>query len=152
MSKTFDMKITSCWVVEPQRSIKIAFLLRFQANITQALVVVPCFFLIFEAAPIVLQELWKKPCDLFLYMKYDSSKLKKYTKVKMVKKLQNAVNLPLWIFRPKHFGNLLYSIINIKYQKMKEIKISNYQNFPKLPDSYRNWLLTDVLTMTNFFA
>ena len=33
---------------------------------------------------------------------------------------------------------LLNSIITIKYQEMKEIKISNYQD---LPDSYRNWLL-----------
>ena len=29
----------------------------------------------------------------------------------------------LWIFKPQNFGNLLYSIITMKYQKMKEIML-----------------------------
>ena len=42
--------------------------------------------------------------NIFSYMKYNPSKLKKYTKSKNSEKLQNAVNLPLWIFRPKILG------------------------------------------------
>ena len=47
---------------------------------------------------------WLLCLKIFPYMKYNPSKLKKYTKSKNSEKLQNAVNLPLWIFRPKILG------------------------------------------------
>ena len=74
-------------------------------------------------------------------MKYNPSKLTKYTKVKMVKNFKILQMCHYGFSDPKKFWNLLYSIITIKYLKMKEIKISNYQNCPKLPGSYRNWAL-----------
>ena len=62
LPNTFDMKIISCWVIEPQSSTKITFCYAFKPPLWSH---VFFFFFIFEATPLVLKELWKKTCDVF---------------------------------------------------------------------------------------
>ena len=118
------MKITSCWLTEPQNSIKIAFCSVFKLSLLKAPLRSHGFFCFWNYSNRASGIIKKKTCNLFPYMKYKPSKLKKYTKVKIIKNFKMCKSTIMDFQTPKF---LEFALLNNHYQISKNEGNQNFK-------------------------
>ena len=97
------------------------------------------------------QYVKKHSCDLNGTWEKKPSKFQDqqiFAKFSFFKNLKIAISWPLLIFRPSNFGCFLVSRNITTCAKIMENKNFYYWKVPKLPHSYRHWLLSRFLYMS----
>ena len=73
-----------------------------------------------------------------------------WKKIQKMPKFQRPIFAERVTFTDFFFAKLIFSSKGTKYVKIRKFWVGQYGNMPKLPDSYRHWLLNVIFTEINF--